>query len=85
MTLGSIITWVIVGATAGFMAEWLVGDVRTSGIGTAFIGVVGALAGGWLFDYLQIWLGLGILVQDILTASIGALFVLLLFKFIRFG
>ena len=46
--LTSIITWIIVGGIAGFLAEWLIGGIHTGCIGTV-IRVVGALIGGWLF------------------------------------
>jgi uncharacterized membrane protein YeaQ/YmgE (transglycosylase-associated protein family) len=85
MALSSLIIWVLVGGVAGFVAEWLVGDVRTGCIGTVVIGIVGGLAGGALFDYFQISLGLGGIAHDLISASVGALALLLLFKFIRLG
>jgi uncharacterized membrane protein YeaQ/YmgE (transglycosylase-associated protein family) len=45
MTLASIITWVIVGGIAGFLAEALIGGIRTGCIGTVVVGVVGAFVG----------------------------------------
>ena len=50
--LNSIITWIIVVGIAGFLAEQIIGGIRTGCIGTVIVGVVGALIGGWLFAQL---------------------------------
>jgi uncharacterized membrane protein YeaQ/YmgE (transglycosylase-associated protein family) len=82
MALSSILIWALVGGLAGFMAEWLVGDLRTGLISSLFIGVVGALIGAWLFIYLRYSVGTR-LVNDVVTSAVGALALLLLVKFIR--
>ena len=80
--LASIITWVIVGGIAGFLAEQLIGGISTGCIGTVIIGVVGALIGGWLFGQLHIAVGTGWL-NDILTAFVGAAVLLLAIRILR--
>jgi uncharacterized membrane protein YeaQ/YmgE (transglycosylase-associated protein family) len=42
-----IITWIVLGAIAGFLANMLVGG-REGLIGTIVLGIVGAVVGGWL-------------------------------------
>jgi uncharacterized membrane protein YeaQ/YmgE (transglycosylase-associated protein family) len=83
MTLASIITWVIVGGIAGFLAEALIGGIRTGCIGTVIVGVVGAFVGGWLFSQLHVSLGTTGLVTDIITAFVGAAFLLLVIRILR--
>ncbi len=83
MTLTSIITWIIVGGVAGLLAEWLIGGIHTGCIGTVIVGIIGAFIGGWLLGQLHIQLGLGGLVQDIVTAFMGAAVLLLVIRIFR--
>lgn len=82
MALDSIVVWIIVGGMAGLLAEWLIGGVNTGCIGTVVIGIVGAFIGGWLFHFLHIAIGSGI-VNNIITAFAGAAVLLLAIRIIR--
>ena len=82
MALNSIIVWIIVGGVAGTIADWLVSGVRLGCLGTVIIGIIGAFVGGWLLGALGISIGTGI-VNDIITASIGAIVVLLGIRLFR--
>jgi len=80
--LTSIVTWIIVGGIAGFLAEQLIGGIYTGCIGTVIVGIVGALIGGWLFGQLHIAVGTGLL-NDIITAFVGAAVLLLVIRILR--
>jgi uncharacterized membrane protein YeaQ/YmgE (transglycosylase-associated protein family) len=67
---------------AGFLAETLIGGISTGCIGTVIVGVLGALIGGWLFGQLHIAVGTGLL-NDILTAFVGAAVLLLVIRLLR--
>jgi uncharacterized membrane protein YeaQ/YmgE (transglycosylase-associated protein family) len=82
MALSSIIVWVIVGAIAGSLAEWLIGGISTGCIGTVLIGIVGAFIGAWLLSALHVSIGFG-LINDIITATIGAAVLLLGIRIVR--
>lgn len=82
MTLESILVWIIVGGIAGLLAEWLIGGVNLGCIGTVIIGILGAFIGGWLFGQLGISIGSG-LVNEIVTAFVGAAVLLLLIRILR--
>ena len=82
MTIESLIVWVIVGAIAGTIADWLVSGVRLGCFGTVVIGIIGAFVGAWLLSLLHVSIGSG-LVNEIVTASIGAIVLLLGFRFLR--
>ncbi len=43
MTLEQILIWVVIGATAGFLAESLLGGVQIRLIGTILIGILGSM------------------------------------------
>lgn len=47
VTIG-ILTWLVVGAVAGWLADMIVGGSSVGLIGDIVIGIVGALVGGWL-------------------------------------
>lgn len=79
-----IISWLVVGAIAGYVAGFLVkGDERLGVIGHIALGIVGALVGGFLAglltggDYLT-----GITIGTIVVAVIGAVIVVVGYGFI---
>jgi uncharacterized membrane protein YeaQ/YmgE (transglycosylase-associated protein family) len=82
MNLDAIVTWIIVGGIAGLLAQWLVGGVAAGCIGTVVIGILGAFVGGWLFDVLNISIGTG-LVNNIITAFVGAAVLLVIVRVLR--
>ena len=71
-----LISWLVVGAIAGYLAGLLVkGDEGMGVIGKIVLGIVGGLVGGFLFgllvpgtrDFVN-----GINIETIITATIGA-------------
>ena len=82
MSLESLIVWVIVGGIAGTIADWLVSGVNMGCLGTVVIGIIGAFVGAWLLSLLGVSIGSG-LVNDIITASIGAIVLLLGLRVLR--
>ena len=82
MAVNSIIVWVIVGGVAGTIADWLVSGVRMGCLGTVVVGIIGAFVGAWLLGTLGVSIGTGIL-NDIITASVGAIVLLLGIRLLR--
>ena len=82
MSLESLIVWVIVGGIAGTIADWLVSGVRLGCLGTVVIGILGAFIGAWLLRLLNVSIGSGI-INDIITASIGAIALLFAIRLLR--
>jgi uncharacterized membrane protein YeaQ/YmgE (transglycosylase-associated protein family) len=82
MTLESIIIWIIVGGVAGTIADWLVSGVSLGCLGTVVIGIIGAFIGAWLLGALNVSIGSGIF-NDIATAAIGAIVLLLGIRLLR--
>jgi len=82
LALNSIIVWIIVGAVAGTIADWLVSGVNMGCLGTVIVGIIGAFVGGWLLGLLGVSIGTGI-VNEIVTASIGAIVLLLGIRILR--
>ena len=82
MTINSILVWVVVGGVAGTIADWLVSGIRLGCLSTVIVGIIGAFVGGWLLGLMNISIGTGI-VNDIITAAIGAIVVLLGLRLFR--
>jgi len=43
-----ILTWLVVGAVAGWLADMMVGGSSVGLIGDIVLGIIGAVVGGWL-------------------------------------
>jgi uncharacterized membrane protein YeaQ/YmgE (transglycosylase-associated protein family) len=82
MTLEAIGIWILVGGIAGLLAEWFVGGVGAGCIGTVIVGIIGGMLGGWLFDLMNISLGRGF-VDNVITAFVGAVVVLIVLNLLR--
>ena len=80
-----IISWLVVGAIAGYLAGFLVkGDESLGVIGHIVLGIVGALIGGFVAgvvtggDYIS-----GINITTIVVATIGAIIAVVGYNAIR--
>ena len=80
-----IISWLVVGAIAGWLAGYLVkGDESLGVFGHIALGIVGALVGGFIAglvfggDYIN-----GINIQTIVVAVIGAVIVVVGWNMLR--
>jgi uncharacterized membrane protein YeaQ/YmgE (transglycosylase-associated protein family) len=78
----ALLVFVVVGIIAGFVASLLLGG--GGGLLRYLItGIIGAFVGGFLFDALKIDLGINNkFVSEIVTASVGAVIVVILARFI---
>lgn len=79
-----ILSWIVVGAIAGWLAGMLVkGDEGLGVIGKIVLGIIGAVVGGFIAgqmfggDYIN-----GINIQTIVVATIGAVIVVLAYHFL---
>ena len=80
-----ILSWLVVGAIAGWIAGMVVpGDEGYGWIGAVIAGIVGAIVGGWLLALLTSkddWLT-GIDITTIIAAIVGAIIVVFAWKMI---
>ncbi len=77
MTFSSIVWFLIIGGLAGWLAGLLARGYGFGLVGNIFIGAIGALLGGTLFEALGVQPGDGFL-WTLATAVIGALVLLFL-------
>lgn len=84
MPINNLITWIIVGGIAGWLAKSIVGSKRMGLVPTILVGIVGGFLGGWLFQQLRISLSFGSpLLTSIVTAFVGAVILLLVLRAAR--
>jgi uncharacterized membrane protein YeaQ/YmgE (transglycosylase-associated protein family) len=80
-----LITWVIIGLIAGLLAGLLVRGRGLGFVSSVFLGLLGALLGGFLFTVLRIQApaafngGITLAWADVFVAFVGSVIILLLF------
>ena len=83
MNAQQLITWLVVGLIAGWLAHLFVGG-PSNVLGYLIAGLLGGFVGSWLFNAMGWNLNLGnALVDSIVTSAIGAGIVVLLAKLLN--
>ena len=79
----SIFAWIVLGLIAGFIGSKIV-NKRGEGLFLDIIlGIVGAVAGGWLFNMFGASGVSGLNLYSLLVAVVGAVIVLVLYHAVR--
>src|SRR5262245_8411594 len=82
MNAQQLITWLVVGLIAGWLASLFVGGPSNI-LGYLIAGLIGGFVGSWLFNLAGWRLNLGNdLVEAVITSAIGAAVVVLIAKLI---
>jgi uncharacterized membrane protein YeaQ/YmgE (transglycosylase-associated protein family) len=79
----SLIVVLLVGLISGWLASKIVDGTGLGIIADIIIGVIGAFIGRWLFSYFHIRVGVNFWVDAILTATFGAIVLLLVIRLIK--
>jgi uncharacterized membrane protein YeaQ/YmgE (transglycosylase-associated protein family) len=79
----SFLAWIVLGLVAGFIGSKLVNKRGEGLILDIILGVVGAIAGGWLFNIFGASGVTGLNLYSLLVAVVGAVAVLFVFHAIR--
>ncbi|HXW50433.1 MAG TPA: GlsB/YeaQ/YmgE family stress response membrane protein [Candidatus Acidoferrales bacterium] len=78
--------YIVVGIIAGFLARLVVKGEGPGGIlGDLIIGIIGAILGGWIFNFFGHQGATGINIPSIIVAFIGAVVLLLILRLIGGG
>src|ERR1700737_5086508 len=76
-----IISWLIVGLIAGFLAKYVVPGEGPGGVlGDLIIGIIGAFIGGWVFNAFGHTGGSGLNIWSIIVAFVGAVILLFIIR-----
>ena len=77
----SILSWLIVGLIAGFLAKYVVPGEGPGGlIGDIIIGIIGAFIGGWVFNAFGHTGVTGLNPWSIIVAFVGAVILLFILR-----
>ena len=79
----SIIGWIVLGLIAGFIASKIVNREGSGIILDIVLGVIGALVGGWLFQFFGQAGVTGFNLYSMFIAIVGAVVVLVVYHAIR--
>jgi len=83
MDLWSIITWIVIGGLAGWVASLITGTDKSQGLlGNIIVGIVGGLLGGFIFGLLGGAGFTGFNLWSFVVALVGAVILLLIWKLI---
>ena len=79
----SVFAWIILGLVAGFIGSKLVNKQGEGLVMDLVLGIVGAIAGGWLFNMFGAAGVTGLNLYSLLVAVVGAVVVLVVYHAIR--
>lgn len=79
----SIIAWIILGLVAGFIGNQIVKGRSAGIVGNVLVGVIGALAGGFLFEMIGGTGVTGFNLWSLFVAVIGSVVLLIAYNAIR--
>jgi uncharacterized membrane protein YeaQ/YmgE (transglycosylase-associated protein family) len=82
MQVEPLLILLLIGAVAGFLAGIVVEGYGFGVVGNIVVGIIGAVLGGWLLPQLGLYPG-GNLTGQIISATAGAVVLLLLISFVR--
>ena len=75
-----ILSWIILGLIAGFIGSKIVDRQGRGFLLDIVLGIVGALVGGFLFDFFGVSGVTGLNIYSMLVAIVGAVVVLLIYN-----
>jgi uncharacterized membrane protein YeaQ/YmgE (transglycosylase-associated protein family) len=78
----SIITWLVLGLIAGFIASKIVNQTGQGIVLDIVLGIVGAVVGGWLFTSIGRVGVTGFNIYSIVVSIIGAVVVLVIYHLV---
>ena len=79
----SLLAWIVLGLIAGFIGSKIVNKSGEGILLDIVLGIVGAVAGGWLFNSFGAAGVTGLNLYSILVAVVGAVVVLLIYHAVR--
>jgi uncharacterized membrane protein YeaQ/YmgE (transglycosylase-associated protein family) len=75
----SILAWLVLGLVAGFIASKIVNHTGSGVLVDIVLGIIGSVAGGWLFTTFGALPVTGFNIYSLFVATVGAIVVLVLY------
>jgi len=79
----SILAWIVVGIIGGFIGSLIVNKSGQGLVGDLFLGVIGAVVGGWAFNLFGHSGVTGINLYSMIVSAAGAIVVLVAYHALR--
>lgn len=79
----SILTWIVLGLIAGFIASRIVNKQGEGFLGDIILGIIGAVVGGFIFSIFGANGVTGFNVYSLIVAILGAIVCLIIYHAIR--
>ena len=79
----SLIAWIILGIIAGFLGSKIVNQTGEGLVRDLLLGIVGAIAGGWIFSLFGQGGVTGLNLYSLVVAVVGAVVFLLVYHAVR--
>jgi uncharacterized membrane protein YeaQ/YmgE (transglycosylase-associated protein family) len=79
----SFLAWIVLGLIAGFIGSKVVNKRGEGLLLDIVLGIIGAIAGGWLFNQFGAAGVTGLNLYSLLVAVVGAIVVLLIYHAVR--
>ena len=74
-----LLAWIVVGIIGGFIGSKFVNNRGEGIVGDLFLGVIGAVVGGWAFNQFGHSGVTGINLYSVLVSAVGAIVVLIVY------
>jgi uncharacterized membrane protein YeaQ/YmgE (transglycosylase-associated protein family) len=82
MNVEQLVVFLVIGGIAGWLAATVMKGGGFGIVGNVVTGILGAILGGWIFGLLGISVG-GAWLGPLITATVGAIVLLYLARFIK--
>jgi uncharacterized membrane protein YeaQ/YmgE (transglycosylase-associated protein family) len=79
----SLIAWILLGLMAGFIGSKIINRTGEGFLLDIVLGIVGAVAGGWLFQFFGLAGVSGLNIYSLVVAVVGSMLVLITYHLIR--
>ena len=84
LDVSMVVTTAIVGAISGWIAAYILQGKGLGVFGNMIVGILGAFVGKFLFDKLDVTIATGTInLNDIVTAVVGAMVLLLILRIVK--
>jgi len=78
----SLLVWVVLGLVSGFIASKIINKTGEGFVLDIVLGIVGAVAGGWLFNTFGMAGVSGLNLYSVFVAVVGAMILLISYHFL---
>ena len=79
----TFVTWIVLGLIAGFIGSKLINKTGEGFFLDIVLGIVGAVAGGWVFQFFGLAGVTGFNLYSMAVAVVGSMLVLIIYHIIR--